>query len=161
MNDQALRQLLLNADATAGAVPATSDDLASAVRTRLRRRRQSQAAALSIVLCVLLAALPFLGTKSSPRPLVKVDQTGKELSMIRLQADSQAAAVNRLMQYQRLVDVRTTAERKLDRGQVLDRLQQQRENAARLLTHDGEYRRVLELFPETHWASVARQRLHT
>jgi len=84
-----------------------------------------------------------------------------ELSMIRIQVDSQAATVNRLIQYQRSLDIREKAARKFDRGQPLDRLQQQRENAARLLTHDGEYRRVIELFPETQWATVARRRLQT
>jgi hypothetical protein len=81
--------------------------------------------------------------------------------MIQIQANSQAATVNRLVQYQQSLDVRSKAARKFERGQPLDRLQQQRESAARLLTQDGEYRRVIELFPETHWASIARQRLQT
>ena len=162
MNEQVLRQLLIDADAAAGAAPATSgDDLASLVQHRLRRRRQSQIAVASMLLCAMFMIVPFV--RMSPKLPAVADQskTREELSMIRLQANSQAATVNRLMQYQRSLDIRAKAERKFDRGQPLDRLQQQRDTAARLLTQDGEYRRVIELFPETHWASIARQRLQT
>jgi hypothetical protein len=161
MNEQALRQLLLDADAAAP-TPATSNgDVASNVRHRLRRRRQSQLASASILLCAILALVPLLHKNPKPMPIANATSAGNELTMIRLRADSQAAAATRLIQYQRSVDLRTTTARKLDRGHPLDRLQQQREAAARLLTQDGEYRRVIQLFPETHWASIARQRLQT
>ena len=159
MNEQTLRQLLIDADAAAP-TPATSNgDIASNVRHRLRRRTQSQMAAASLALCAMLALVPLLHKNSKPTPIANDTRARKELAMIRLQADSQAAAATRLIQYQRAVDLRTTAARKFDRGQPLDRLQQQRESAARLLTQDGEYRRVIQLFPETHWAAIARQRL--
>jgi len=162
MNEQALRQLLTDADAAAGAVPATSgENLASVVQHRLHRRRQSQLAGASIVLCAMLAVVPLIRTTSKPSAVADLSQARAELSMIRLQGDSQAATVNRLMQYQQSLDIRAKTARKFDRGQPLNRLQQQRESAARLLTQDGEYRRVLELFPETHWATIARQRLQT
>jgi hypothetical protein len=163
MNEQAMRQLLLDADAAAGSAPATSADLASSVRLRLRRRRQTRMAGMSVVLCALLAVGLFV--RMNPRPAaVAVEKSAnsrEELLRARRSADSQAAMVNRLIQYQRSLDIRDKAARNLDRGQPLDRLQQQRENAARLLTHDGEYRRVIELFPETQWATVARRRLQT
>src|SRR5882724_4603093 len=131
MNDQALRQLLVNADADAGAIPATSIDLASSVQRRLRRRRQSQVAGGAVVLCAMLAAVIFV--RVSPKPgTLAVDNSSKtraELSMIRMQADSQTATVNRLMQYQHSLDVQSKAARKFDRGQPLNRLQQQRESA--------------------------------
>ena|SRR5438477_7005291 len=162
MNEQALRQLLLDADAAAGAAPVTSSGMASSVRLRLRRRRQSQVAGASIVLCAMLVVVPFVRFYSRPQVAVSdPSKARKELSLIQIQADSQAVTVKRLMEYQHSLDVRDKAARKFDRGQPLDRLQQQRENAARLLTHDGEYRRVIELFPETHWAAIARQRLQT
>ena len=160
MNEQALRQLLIDADAAAVA-PMLRADLATTVRQRLHRRRQSQLAAMSLAFCALFAAALFLRVNPKPATVVDLSRTKAELSVIRMQADSQAATVNRFIQYQRSLDIREKVARKFDRGQPLDRLQQQRENAARLLTHDGEYRRVIELFPETHWASVARQRLQT
>jgi hypothetical protein len=161
MNEQALRQLLMNADAAAPTPPTSGGHLASSVQHRLRRRRQSQVAGASILLCAILAIMPLTRTNSRPAAVADLSKARAELSMIRLQANSQTATVNRLMQYQRSLDIRAKAERKFDRGQPRDRLQQQRESAARLLTQDGQYRRVIELFPETHWASVARQRLQT
>ena len=162
MNEQALRQLLVNADAAAGSPAILSSDLASAVVRRLRRRRQVRVAGVSVVLCAMLAVVPLVRTTPKPSgPDQHLAQARAELSLMQVQANSQAATVNRLMAYQRSVDIRTKATRKLDRGQPLDRLQQQRESAARVLTQDGEYRRVIELFPETHWASIARQRLQT
>ena len=161
MNDQMLRQLLNDADAAAGAIPTTSIDLASSVQRRLRRRRQSRVAGASVVLCAMLAVALFVRVNPRPATVVDLSKTRAELSMIRLQGDSQAATINRLMQYQHSLDVQSKAARKFDRGQPLNRLQQQRESAARLLTQDGEYRRVIELFPETQWATIARQRLQT
>jgi len=161
MNEQALRQLVMDADAAAGAPHAMGGDLATVIQHRLRRRRQSQLAGASIVLCAMLAVVPLIRTNPKPSGQADLSRARAELSMIRLQADSQAATVNRLLQYQQSLDVRTKAARKFDRGQPLGRLQQQRESTARLLTQDGEYRRVIELFPETHWASIARQRLQT
>jgi hypothetical protein len=162
MNEQALRQLLMDADAAAGTVPSTSgSDLASLVHHRLRRRRQSQVAGASLLLCAMFAIVPFI--RMNPKLPAVADQSKarEELSMIRLQANSQAATVNRLVQYQHSLDVRAKAARQFDRGQPLNRLQQQRESAARLLTQDGEFRRVIQLFSETHWATVARRRLQT
>jgi hypothetical protein len=161
MNDLALRQLLIDADAAAGATQGTSSDLASRVQKRLRRRRQSHLVEASVLLCAILALVPMLHMNPKPGPVAKSSQAQAELALIRLEADSQAATVNRLMQYQRSVVIRTAAARKFDRGQPMERLQDQREAAARLLTQSREYRRVIQLFPETHWASIARQRLQT
>ncbi len=162
MNEESFRQLLVDADGAA-AMPAVRADLVSSVRHRLRRRRQSQVAGASIVLCAMLAVVPFVRMGPKPAAMAAADpsKARDELRMIRLQADSQAATINRLMQYQHSLDVRARSARKFDRGQPLERIQQQRESAARLLTQDGDYRRVIELFPETHWASIARRRLQT
>jgi hypothetical protein len=64
------------------------------------------------------------------------------------------------MQYQRALDIRAKSTRKFD-NPPLDRLRDQRESAARLLTQHGDYRRAIELFPETHWAKIAAKRLQT
>jgi hypothetical protein len=166
MNDHALRQLLCDADAAAGSPPSTSADprghqLASRVQKRLRRRTQLHLTGASLLLCAILALVPLMRTSPKPLPVADSSQAKTELALIRLQADSQAATVNRLIQYQKSVDLRAAAARKFDRGQPLDRLQQQRENAARLLTQEREFRRAIELFPETHWASIAKQRLQS
>jgi|SRR5438552_3366932 len=161
MNDQALRQLLIDADASAGPMPATSCDLATSVQRRLRLRRQAQMAIASVLMCAIFVVTPMIRMNSGPARVANSSQAKAELALIRIQADSQAATVNRMVQYQKSLDVRTAAARKVERGQPLERLQQQRERAARSLTQDGEYRRVIELFPETKCASIARQRLQT
>ena len=114
-----------------------------------------------MLLCAVLAVAMVMRTNPKPGNVAQAPAAKTELALIRLEADSQAATVNRLVQYQKSVDMRTAAARKFERGEPRERLQQQRESAARLLTQDGEYRRVIELFPETHWAAVARQRLQT
>ena len=161
MNDQALRQLLMDADAAAGNAPWESHDLAARVQARWRRRRYSRMAGASVLLCAGLAVAMMTRTNPRPANVAQAPAAKMELALMRLEADSQAATVNRLVQYQKSLDVRTVAARKFDRGEPRERLQKQRENAARLLTQDGEYRRVIELFPETHWAGIARQRLQT
>lgn len=159
MNEQALRQLLNDADAAAGVAPSMSHDLAASVQMRLRRRRRSQMAGVSVLLCAVLAVAIMMRTNPRPADVAKAPATKVDVALIRLEADSQAATVNRMIAYQKSVDRRAVAARKLERGEPRERLQQSRENAARLLTQDGEYRRVIQLFPETHWATVARQRL--
>src|SRR4051812_21754611 len=125
MTDQTFRQLLLDADATAY-FPATTRDLANTVRNRLRRRRTTQLGAASIVLCAMLALLPLLRIKPTPPPSTAALKNPDELSLIRLQANSQAATVNRLMTYQRTVTLRNTTARKSQIGAPLDRIQRQR-----------------------------------
>ena|SRR5438477_12952135 len=160
MTDQSLRQLLLDADAAASPV-VMSRDLAGSVRNRLRRRRTNQFMSASIILCAMLALAPLLHSKPSSIVKNDVPKIQDELNLIRLRAQSQAATVNRLISYQNTLTLRNTAAKKAEVGRPLDRIQHQRETAARLLTHDGDYRRVLELFPDTSYASIARQRLQT
>jgi hypothetical protein len=158
MNEQALRQLLVDADAAAGSAPSISHDLAGRVQKRLRRRRYSQVAGASVLLCAVLAVAMMMRTNPRPANVAQSSPAKMELALIRLEADSQAATVSRMIAYQKSLD-RAVAARKFERGEPRERLQEQREKAARLLTQDGEYRRVIQLFPETRWATVARQRL--
>ena len=160
MTDQTLRQFLIAADA-ASPPPITTRDLASSVRNRLRRRRTTQFASASIILCALLALLPLLHPAHTPTIAIDKSKAQVELSLIRLQASSQAATVNRMTSFQRTLKLRETTAKKAETGRPLDRLQRQRESAAKLLTKDGDYRRVLELFPGTSYAAIARHRLQT
>src|SRR3954469_18687238 len=105
MNEQALRQLVMDADA-AVTTPGTSSDLAVRVQKRLRRRRQMQMGGASVLLCALLAIVPMMRTNSKPSPLAGSSQTKRELALIRVEADSQAATVNRMVQFQKSLDVR-------------------------------------------------------
>ncbi|HEV8607440.1 MAG TPA: hypothetical protein VGQ99_19045 [Tepidisphaeraceae bacterium] len=173
MNEQRLRQLLVEADADVAGMALGSQDMVSAIRRRLRHRRQTQVAGASVLLCAMLVLAPLFRRSPTPLTVVDASKARAELSLIQLQADSQAATVDRMMKYQRTLNVRTSAARVERRGEPLERIQRQREVTARLLTQnaqrvseefgrgrgEAEYRRVIDLFPETSWASVARRRL--
>src|SRR5204863_2632878 len=107
MNDQALQQLLMDADAAAGTVPLSGGDLGEHVQNHLRRRRRVQVAGVSALLCAMLAIVPLIRTRLEVKPIAKTSVARQELSMVRLQADAQAATVNRLMQYQRTLEIRS------------------------------------------------------
>src|SRR5205085_10023085 len=106
MTDQMLRQLLLDTDA-ASPLPAMSRDLATTVRHRLRRRRTVQITAASTFLAAALALLPLLRTTHNRAIAIDHSKAQAELSLIRLQASSQAATVTRLTSYQRTLTLRT------------------------------------------------------
>jgi hypothetical protein len=169
MTDDKLRQLLNDADAAAGHPPLTTRDFAGAIHHRVSRRRQRRhIAAASIILCSLLALIPLLRTTPKTNVTINTNTPSPIAgpSLIRLQADAQSATIDQMIQHQRIMNARTLAARKLDKGIPLNNLQLQREAAARLLLHDAkrsnapdQYRRVIELFPETSWAAIARQRL--
>jgi hypothetical protein len=173
MTDEKLQQLLQTADANAGPPPATTRDLATAIHHRLthRRRRATQlAAASTILLCTTLALLPLLKTKPpTPPPITTTIDPSKlqaELSLMRLTAQSQAATIDQLLEHQRLSSLRARSEQLQRRAPPDTSLQHHRDAAARLLLHDADrtrapdqYRRLIDLFPETPWASLARQRL--
>src|SRR5204863_527419 len=108
--------------------------LRRASRRPVKLESAADAAVVADDTLALLAVVLFV--RVNPRPQVVVNDPSKarrELSLIQIQADSQAVTVKRLMEYQHSLDIREKAARKLDRGQPLDRIQQQRENAARLL----------------------------
>jgi hypothetical protein len=151
----------------------TTRDFASAIHNRIthRRRRATQfAAASTILLCTTLALLPLLKTKPpTPPPITTTIDPAKlqaELSFMRLTAQSQSATIDRMLERHRLSSLRTRSEKLHRRPQPSDSLQRHRDAAARLLLHDADrtrapdqYRRLIDLFPETPWASLARQRL--
>jgi len=112
MTDQTLRQLLLDADAAAS--PPTTD-------------RDSPPP--SAIACAAVAPLnsppprsssppPSPRAASSPTPkttlAIDTSKAQAELSLIRLQANSQAATVNRLASYQRTLTLRATAAKKAE-----------------------------------------------
>ena len=134
-----------------------SRDLAGSVRNRLRRRRTNQFMSASIILCAMLALAPLLHSKPSSIVKNDVPKIQDELNLIRLRAQSQAATVNRLISYQNTLTLRNTAAKKAEVGRPLDRIQHQRETAARLLTHDGDYRRAVDVIrqaaPSRIWSS--------
>src|SRR5688500_867668 len=105
MTDDKLRQLLHDADAAAAQPRGTTADLASGIRQRIsHRQRRTHLAAASVVLCSLLALLPLLKTDPLAPQFTKIPidpvKAQTELSLIRLQARSDSAAIAQIVQHQ-------------------------------------------------------------
>jgi hypothetical protein len=176
MNDPLL-QLLHQADASFSP-PRAAPDITAIVRRRLRRRRVQSAsiAAVSAAAVVLIGiSLVRSGAAPPPRVVKSGSSRGAPVSL-----DSALAALNvdvRLHELtaERLLQLRASA--RAAQPAVADTLQldlrQQRDRAALILVYEGDeqarqrqpaqaiarYRRTIALFPNTHWAAVARQRL--
>ena len=158
-----LKQLLQQADTLPTAAPA---DLARRVRSRHARRCAMQSAAVALLL-LSLALFPLIlrrphpvavtGPHPSPRPVEiasTLDERIHELTAAKLLANRRPTSV------------------RLPTDSTSD-LQHQRDRAALILVYEADrcfqdnrpadavagYRRAIELFPQTHWANVARRRL--
>ena len=187
MSRDDLKQLLRNADATAPAPP-LAPDLSGLVRRRLARRRQRHAiaAALGVFILVGLGVLIILRSNPpSPRHVTIQSPTtttttaatvAARLSATAAAADFAVTATLHELTVQKLLaadavpvhrDAGARAAPSPSDAQLL------RDRAALVLVYDADrdvrenrpaaarvrYRRAIELFPQTHWAQVARQRL--
>ena len=157
-----LTQLLRDADRNP---PQNHRDIAGAARVRLAHRRRNLRVA-STVACVFAFAIVamVIGTKKNEHvaevapPVVatgaSLDDRIHELTVAKLESNFARRAVA------------SATPRAAD-------LQLQRDTAALVLIYDAEqrtkqnrtrdaialYQRAIELFPQTHWAQVARERL--
>jgi hypothetical protein len=180
MSDQ-LGQLLREADASAGRPAAPRADLGAVVRRVARRRRTVRAAAGGAVVMIVGMCGMYLmrpnenvtvvqrETAPSP-PSLSPEQARREIAMLAAEAESRMAVVERMLEMerrrgsatrQRATDPLLAVRREQDRAAYLliyeaDRLARKSEARERAVE---EYRRVVALFPDTHWASVARERL--
>jgi hypothetical protein len=176
MNDR-IGQLLRDADAAHRPAGGTND-LAGRVRERRdrrRRRRASAVATLSILVMIgaaawltLRPATPVGTTKRSPMP--ETDSRSVELLAVEAQLHEQTAA--RMLAAAQTKTSRSSPSAWSARPPA-DVVQTQRDRAALILVYDADrsvrekrpadaiaaYRRAVELFPQSHWAQVARRRL--
>jgi hypothetical protein len=188
MGDEPLRRILQEADAAAGPPPDLPAGLARRVRrlaVRRRRVRFGFSAAAAIALSVGMTALWFQAPTPSglsggsrivqrPEP-ADVESIRAEIEGLRREADVRLAVAQRtqeiLEQMRRaealtkhavpLPDPVADARRELDKAAYT--LVSQADRMCRELdlcdSAAIKYQRVVELFPETPWATVARQRL--
>jgi hypothetical protein len=127
---------------------------------------------------VVLVAGLFVSTRwhgqpgPTPHPIARDDLQAPEveLAALRREADERTAHVEMLLAVER----RVASRHPTPRGDTLARLRAEQDRAALILIYQADrysrelklaapavdgYRRVIELFPESQWASVARQRL--
>ena len=176
MSDR-LSQLLRAADAPP---PTAAGDLVQRVQRRRTRERTTRraiaASVLLLALClpwvtrlrspvqpVVIAPAPSVAVVTPPTPAA-VAALDAEARLHEQVADRLLASSSR---------GRRGAQTKSPHDPALAELQQQRDRAALLLVYEADqyrqrnqpidavasYRRAIELFPQTHWADVARQRL--
>jgi hypothetical protein len=189
MSDELLRRLLQQADATAGPPPRIGDHLAARVRGRVLRRRRVAfrlSAAAAIVLAAGVTVLmsysptrrgPLAGAgiaRSEPVATPHGDVRA-ELARLDREAEIRIAVARRTAEI--LTQRRLAESRTLQQPAIADPVadaQREVEQAAYTLVSQADrmcrdmnlcatavvnYQRVVELFPETPWATVARQRL--
>src|SRR2546423_1978857 len=154
-----LQQLLRDADVEA---PRASDDVARLVRhrhaTQRRNHRIAAAAACLFAMASIAIALsmrrerPHVIATAPPRQVASLDDRIHEMTVAKLELSRRRA--------------KQPAKPPAD-------LQLQRDTAALILVYDAEqharqnrsadavalYRRAIDLFPQSHWAQVARERL--
>ena len=181
MNDQ-LGQLLREADASARRPVVRDGDLGATVRNvaRRRRRRSVRAGVVGAVTAIVLVTgglfvmraqnnVALVQREVAP-PVVSPEATWREIAMLNAEADSRMAVVERMLVMER----RRTAVRERRAEDPLLAVRREQDRAAYLLIYAAdrlarkaeareraveEYRRVVALFPETHWSTVARERL--
>lgn len=190
--DDALRQLLLEADLPAPPAPGGSaGSFAAGVRRRHARRRRARrvAASASLAAALVLATTVVLVRRSSPPAERSVASIGEPpapaapglapaavppadvLSMDNVVAAIHERTAERLMASAARRGAALGARPRA--GVAATDVQRERDRAALILVYDADrqarenraadaiaaYRRAIELFPQTHWAEVARRRL--
>ncbi len=185
MTRDPLSQLLSRADAEAGRPVGPSLGLAGRVRAEARRRARVRATYTAAAVLLVAAAMAIPIVRHSLRPQVtnvavvrpgpmrdgrEVARLQNEIAALREQADSREAAVAVMIQGEargRRAPARALADPQ-------ERIRDQQELAALALVRQADrlyreldrkrsatatYQRVVALFPQTPWATVARQRL--
>ncbi len=186
MKADPIDELLRRADLAAGEPP-VPDDLAGRVRRKARRRRLaaiSAGAGVTVLLAAAVAVALWPPRPQTSRPTAQAPSAASheevlrlraEITALRAEADSRAAVLNQVVarlrqQQDHLADL----QRQLDRPDPLEQVRRQIDRTAYIMVYQADhsrgelgfvdspeqtYRRVIELFPDSRWANVARERI--
>jgi cobalamin biosynthesis protein CobD/CbiB len=187
MSDARLRELLREADAAFGGPPVGSGDLSLRVRQRARRQRRRRlfGSAAAVVLVLSLSTVAWVNRSghpsAAPRPIV-LDDSPKPVSVAELHMQIErlreeirtgCQAVHEVLERQE-VEQRLAALREQAEADPLKAVNDQLDRAALTMVYQADrmyhelnlresavasYQRTIELFPQTHWAQVAKDRL--
>jgi len=187
MNEGKIKELLQRADRAAGTPPGVADGLAERVRRAARRRLVvggACAAAAAIAVFVGIAALvaTFAGNDTPEnKPVAQRGMSEQEIARLRVEieqlraeADMRMTLIKEMLAAEKRQKRLAAIQRELAKPDPLEQIQLQLEKAACITVYQADrkynqldlpesairdYRRVIELFPKTHWAEVARNRL--
>lgn len=178
MTEDKIRDLLKRADQTAGR-PVMFPLSASAIRRRAFRRRVTGYAACTTVAAALLYVLA-VGNFSTP--VIRQSTTREGMASLQSQIEQLQASTDATLKLVHDVLESERKQHRLDQLQVQlasirdprEQIQKEVDRTAFILVYQADrlhrelsqtdaavetYNRVIELFPETQWAQVARQRL--
>ncbi len=179
MTQDRIQNLLRDADTAAPHPQVAVPDIAAAVRHRARRRRRRHSLVVLAAAAVVIVAIgiwPVLTqTPESPADQDKVALLEAEIKQLRARTDALTGLVHEILRQER-------EQRRLDeiRAEVasvsdpLEKVEEEVDRTAFLLVYQADrmcrqlhqtasavhsYQRVIELFPRSRWAEIARQRL--
>lgn len=180
MNDDTIKDLLRQADRAAGTRSAPPG-LADLVRRRMRRQRvvttKRYVAAAAAIIVITSGAILILSRSKPPGRSAPVDEFTKlrtEIEQLRAEADTRMAIIEQMLARQSRKERLARLEWELARPDPVEQVRLELERTACIMVYQANrmyqeldlpesavksYRQVIELFPETHWAKVARQRL--
>lgn len=176
MSDE-LEQLLRHADATSASPVEHIGDMGQRVRSLARRRRSARLAGSAAAMFIAALAALYAVRPHPAAPIVRDDAPAPSLDAIEdalaaldTEADARMAIVEHLVMAER----RRDSARRIPAPDPMISVRREQDRAAYLLIYEAErlaqlsgeqaraaeeYRRVVALFPDTRWASVARERL--
>ncbi|MDM8007021.1 MAG: hypothetical protein QUV05_12855, partial [Phycisphaerae bacterium] len=186
-SDERLRELLREADAAFGGPRVGSADLSLRVRRRARRQRRRRVfgSAAAVVLVLSLSTVAWVNRSGhpspAPRPIVadnslkpvSVAELHMQIERLREEIRTGCQAVHEVLERQE-VEQRLAALREQAEADPLKAVNDQLDRAALTMVYQADrmyhelnlresavasYQRTIELFPQTHWAQVAKDRL--
>ena len=176
MTEDKIKNLLQEADQTAGGPASLSSNLAAAVRRRAGRRQTVNLAARTAAAAIVIIALCIWGfTTKKTRERHRIIALEAEIKQLKIQTDATLNLIREVLDEDR-------KQRRLQELQAqlasysdpLEEIQKQVDKTAFILVYQANriysdldqkeaaiqaYNRVIELFPQSRWAEVARQRI--
>jgi hypothetical protein len=179
MEEDKIKSLLQKADRMAGQPAHVPANLVAAVRRRARQRRFMRFAAPLAAAAMVLIAFGIYHLLRTPandtREQIRLAALKVEVEQLRVQTDATLKLVREVIENQRRRSQLQALEAKLASiPDPLEEMQRQADKTAFILVYQANrmydeldrkdsaiqtYNRVIELFPQSKWAEVARQRL--
>lgn len=175
MTEDKIKNLLQRADRTAGGPASVSVDLSALRRNANRRQTVNLAVRIAIAALVVIAIGIWCFTVKKTRDRQRIIALEAEIKQLKLQTDATLNLVREVLEkdrrQRRLGELRTQLARIPD---PLEETQKQVDKTAFILVYQAnrmyqeldqkeaairDYNRVIELFPQSQWAEVARQRI--
>jgi uncharacterized protein YoxC len=177
MNDERMIELLKQADA-AGGPPHVPEIAAAGIRRRIRRRRAivsgASVAVAAVLLVVGLRHVPGTGRTTDPQTQ-RIASLEAQVRQLKAQTEETLSLVRDVLAKERQQDRLHALEAELASiPDPAEQMKQQAEKTAFTLVYQADrmyretnqvqsaidtYEQVIRLFPQNHWAEVAKQRV--